>query len=186
MIAALLPVALVGALLGGWGCAKPAAPPPGTASPAAPPPLEPAGAVVDGVFHDARYGLTVRLPPGWTASPGTEDSAMRVRLDGRGASPTRVELWRFGEPALRPRDRSGCSWTFEDVGPYFGVPGAEDILLATCTPEAPTEPRVFAWITVMGAATWQLEVHAPSTRMLDAHDEGAAVLATIRWNDEGN
>lgn len=167
-------------------CKKAPAPPPPLGGPVTAPIQRPAGAVVDGVFHDATHGLTVRLPPGWTAEVGADSGELRVRLDGRGANPTRVEIWRFDGLELDPRPREACTWTFQDLGPHHGVPGSEDLVLATCTPRAPAADRVFAWITPRGGATWQLEVHAPWARMLEGHDEGAAVLQTIRWNDEGN
>lgn len=167
-------------------CKKAPAPPPPLVGPPASSAPPPSGAVVDGVFHDATHGLTIRLPPGWTAEVGADAGELRVRLDGRGANPTRVEVWRFPGADLSPRPKSGCAWTFQDLGPHHGVPGSEDLMLASCTPNAPAADRVFAWMTTRGGATWQLEVHAPWARMLEGHDEGAAVLQTIRWNDQEN
>jgi hypothetical protein len=167
------------------GCKK-AAPPAPQLEPALDRPPAPAGTVVDGVFHDAVHGITVRLPPGWSAEAGAADGALRVRLDGRGSNPTRVEVWRFAGAELAPRPKEGCSWTFQDLGPYFGIPGTEDLVLASCTPDAAGAPRVFAWVVARGGATWQFEVHAPWARMLDGHREGAAVLQTIRWDDQEN
>ena len=162
------------------GCAKTAPAPPAVLAVEAPAPAPPAaGSVEGGVFTDAVFGASMQVPEGWTATPGTADGALRVRMDGRGGAPTRVELWRFEGTTRNPRPRAGCAWTFEDRGPFLGLPAQPDLLIATCTPDHHGEPRVFAWIASGGGAVWQVEVHAPWSRLLEAHDEGARVVSTL-------
>lgn len=180
--------ALLIALPPAGACKKKAAPPPpaAVAPPAAAAPPRLAGDVTDSVFHDAQYGLTMRLPPGWSAEIGEVDSALRLRATGDRAPVATLEIWREPAGPLSPRPIDGCSWTFIDQGPFLGLPGTEDLTLATCSPGETAGPRVYAWTALRGEDLWRFELTAPWQRLLDAHREGAAVLSTVRWGERPN
>lgn len=146
----------------------------------------PAGVVTGSVFHDQQLGLTLRLPTSWTPTVGAMDGALRLRAVSDRAPETILEVWRRPAGTPAPFPRAECTWTFIDDGPHLGLPGTEELTLATCTPEAPAEPRVYAWITERGDDLWQFEITAPWPRLLDAQREGAAVLSTVRWGDRPN
>lgn len=146
----------------------------------------PAGVILDSVFHDAQLGLTLRLPPGWTGTVGSASGSLRLRATGDRAPPTVVEVWRSPAGTASPLTRAGCVWTFQDPGPHLGLPGTELLTLATCTPEAPSDPRIYAWIVERGPDLWQFDVTAPWPRLLEAEREGAGLLSTLRWGERPN
>lgn len=166
------------------GCRACGTDPTGVALPPAPPPVHvevaPAGEVRDGRFFDADGGFSIGVPEGWRVRPGPETGALRVTLEDPDTG-VRVEAWRFSGASLRLRPRAGCLWTFSDRGPYRDLPVADALTVGTCMPDDPAEPRVHAWLLRRGDATWQLEVHLPQARMLDARRAGLGALSTTRW-----
>lgn len=168
-------------LLGCRGC-RPE--PGGPALPSAPPPTrieaEPAGEIVGGRFEDADGGFSMAAPEGWSVRAGPRSGALRVALDDPDTG-VRVEAWRFSGSALTLRPRAGCIWTFSDQGPYRDLPVSDALRVGTCMPDDPETPRVQAWLLRRGDFTWQLEVHLPQARMLDARRAGLGALSTARW-----
>jgi hypothetical protein len=55
------------------------------------------------------------------------------------------------------------------------------VVIATCVPYQPADPRVFGYLVIRESWTWQLEVHVPSTATLDSLHRGEAVLSKARW-----
>lgn len=170
------------ALLAGCRGCRPE--PTGPVLPSAPPPAleqdEPAGVVNGGRFEDADGGFSIGVPAGWKARPGPRSGALRVALEDPDTG-VRLEAWRFAGSGLTLRPRAGCLWTFSDRGPYRDLPVPDPLSVGTCMPDDPGEPRVQAWLLRRGEFTWQLELHLPQHRMLDARRAGLAALATARW-----
>ncbi|RME23852.1 MAG: hypothetical protein D6798_12640 [Deltaproteobacteria bacterium] len=171
------------ALLAFVACGPRRAPAPELGAPTstgpAPAPLM-AGFVADGVFTDSRWGLTLPIPDGWEAQPGLDQGALRVAVVDpvRG---TRVELWVFRSLGTAPRPRSDCRWTFVDTGRYraAGLPGP--LTTATCTPDDPTAPRVYAWLLPAEHYGVQAELHVPVTALVDGRHDAEAILRGLRF-----
>jgi len=140
----------------------------------------PSGQLLDGRFVDDEYGLSIAVPEGWAAEPGAADDALRLRLR-HGPTGALIELWAFSARLTEPAPRPDCAWDFRDGGAYRTLPTAELLMVATCRPTEPTEPRVLAWLTVRGGMTWQVELHTPAEQMAPAREAGEAVLRTVRF-----
>lgn len=166
------------------GCRARRPEPAGPALPPTPPPtrieVEPAGAIAEGRFVDADGGFSLQVPVGWSARPGPRSGALRVALEDPDTG-VRVEASRFSGATPTFRPRAGCLWTFSDRGPYRDLPVPDALQAGTCMPDDPVEPRVQAWLILRGAFTWQLEVHLPQARMLEARRAGLEALASARW-----
>ena len=134
----------------------------------APEPAEivPTGHVEDGVFSDHELGFSVDIPQRWTAEPGPIGGNLRIALTEVGTG-MRVEIWAFGGIELEPRSREDCEWGFKDSGGYRVLHMPDPITVATCVPHKPEDPRVFGYLVVREAWTWQLEIHVPSTAPLE-------------------
>ena len=166
-----------------WGCAC-RSPPPGT-PPSVPAadvaaPLQAAGLVSDGRYVDARFGFELPIPDGWSTTTGTDDGALRLRLE-QTASGARVELWCFEGQDLTPRPREGCTWTYEDEAPFRAVRTSEPVVGATCTPLDPTVRVTFAYLVALPNGVLQAEVHVPRRALLRAKGEGDEVVSGVRW-----
>ena len=158
--------------------------PAGPVVPAGTPPVrrvaEPAGEVVDGRFVDAEGGFSIAGPDGWQVRIGPRTGERRVVLTDPDTG-LRVEIWRLPETLAGLAPRPECIWTFDDHGPYRDLPIIDAQTVGTCMPEDPIAPRIQAWLVERGGANWQVELHLPGARMLEARRTGLAVLATARW-----
>ena len=143
--------------------------------------VELTGRVDDGVFMDHELEFQVNIPSRWTAEPGPMGGNLRVAMT-EVETGLRVEIWAFGGIALEPRSREDCVWTFQDSGGYRVLHLPDPVTVATCVPHEPKDPRVFGYLVVREAWTWQLEVHVPSTATLDSLHRGEAVLDSLRWS----
>lgn len=146
----------------------------------APVPVVFAGVIVDGRFRDRDGRFSIDVPPGWTARPGVDGEPLRLTLR-HAASGAVVEVRRSPGDDLTPRPRAGCTWLFEDEGPYRALRVAGPVGAATCLPDDPAGRRAFAWLYASDGSTWSLDVLPTSAQMLAGLDAGEAVLATARW-----
>lgn len=169
-------------LLSACGCRRRQEPPaPATAATAiAPIPVVFAGVIVDGRFIDRDGRFSIAVPAGWTARPGVDGEALRLTLRHT-ASGAEVQVWRSAGEELAPQPRAGCTWLFQDQGPYRALRVAGPVGAATCIPESPADPRAFAWLHATDGFTWSLDVLPKSVLLLAGLDAGEAVLATARW-----
>jgi len=133
------------------------------------------GGVVDGRYADPTRGFSVPVPVGWSWEEGPEDGALQVQLSDPNTR-TRVEVWRFSGTDLSVRPRQGCTWTFEDTGPYWGPGGLLDRTVATCVPLDANAPRVFAWMVQGDHAAWQLEGHVPPDAIVHGLDTVRSIV----------
>lgn len=151
-----------------------------TVSPPEAPPT--AGALIGGRFVDFRHRVSIARPQSWILEPGRVDDALRMRMihDETGVV---IELWIFDGSGLQPRRRGDCLWTFQDQGPYTGLPGTGLVGVASCTPATPGNALVRAWLKPIEGAVVQLEVHYPEGTLIAAEPMTRAVLATVRTGD---
>lgn len=164
------------------GCKPKAGPPPVAEDELVATPLvvSYAGVVVSGVFQDRDGRFSIAVPDGWSARPGRDDTALRVTLH-HAQTGTRVRVWRYPGEALQPRPREGCTWAFQDTGPYRSLRVPGPVGVATCHPDQMDDARDFAWLHASEGTTWSVEVSPPSARLLAGLDAGEAVIGTARW-----
>jgi len=129
---------------------------------------------------DDHLDFYIEIPAGWRAESGPADGNLRVGMVEVQTGLT-VEVWAFGGISTEPRPRGECEWRFQDAGAYRALRISDPVVIATCVPYRPADPRVFGYILIREGWTWQLEVHVPSTVTLDSLERGEAVLRTARW-----
>ncbi len=140
-----------------------------------------AGEVRDGRFRDRQHGWELPIPEGWVAHPGPDAGLMRVALE-KVATQVRVEVWVFpGGGDLSARRREGCLWTFQEVGHFTALELDGPVHTATCVPEDPDGPRIYATIARRGGQILQVEVHAPADLLVAAKEEGDAITRGLIW-----
>jgi hypothetical protein len=140
-----------------------------------------AGKIRDGVFRDEKHGWELSIPEGWVAYPGPRGGLMRVAVD-RVASDVRVEVWVFpGTADLSARQREGCFWSYQSEGHFTALLGGGPVYTATCVPDDPARPRIFATITRREGKTLQVEVHAPAEMLVEAKRAGDALTRGLVW-----
>jgi hypothetical protein len=162
-------------------CRHAAAPDPALlSSPPAAAEIVPAGAVVDGVWEDARYPWTMRVPRGWEAVVGEEGHGPRLTIV-HSESRARLEVSVRDDAAPGPRPRRGCAWTFESDGGYRAIPGAGPLRAATCSPDEAQDARLLGYFLVRGGRAWDFEVVAPPGALLEAKRQTDQVLSTVRF-----
>ncbi|MFT4979074.1 MAG: hypothetical protein ACI8S6_004984, partial [Myxococcota bacterium] len=140
----------------------------------------PSGRIIDGRFVDDTFRMSIAVPSGWVVELGSAEDALRIRLIDEVTGAV-IELWEFSAVLTEPVPRPGCAWAFQDRGPYRGVPTNSLIMVATCTPDDPGAPRVFAWLVGSDQVTWQVELHTPAERLSEARQAGEAILQTLRF-----
>ena len=145
------------------------------------PAIDLAGRVRDGRFRDRRHGWELPITEGWVAHPGPDVGLMRVALD-KVATKVRVEIWVFpGGGDLSARRREGCMWTFQGEGHFTALGSDGPVHTATCVPEAPGDPRIYATIARKEGMIVQVEVHAPAEGLVAAKEEGDAITRGLIW-----
>lgn len=169
------------ALLLALACARRAPPEdlPPVAAPVAQPAPAPTGHIADGRYQDDRLGLSAPVPEGWRARTGRGDGALRVALE-HVESGTRVEIWAFESQDETPRPRDGCAWTFVDRGRYRALKVPEATTVATCTPDDPVAPVIFAYLINRDGVLVQIEVAAPRDDLARGKQLGDALVSGVR------
>jgi hypothetical protein len=169
-------------VIGAWLLA--CAPKPVPTEPSAPPiPLTalPLNGIVDrGVYRDATLPFSVPVPAGWTAAPGAVPSPMRVRLSNADLG-VRLEVWSYATPQAELPARPGCLWTFDDVGDYRVLGGSEELRVATCTPDDPSDPRLLATVVTKSGLTYHLEASIPETSFVAGKEAVRGLVDGIEW-----
>ena len=95
----------------------------------------------------------------------------------------RVLVWRHEAESLEPVARHECQWSFTDAGPYKTLRVPDVVGVGSCRVADTVPPtEAFAWVHTVPGASWQLEIQAPSERLLQSLDAGEAVLQTARWD----
>lgn len=175
---------MIGLLL--WvACRKPVAAPPLEALPAEQTPaVVLSGAVIAGVYRDDRWALQVPVPEGWTARPGRDDTPLRFSADHVGTG-ARVEILALPAGATAPLARAGCAWDFIDTGRYRGLAVPDEVTVATCSPEDPAAPHVFAVLLPREGLTWSLEIAALPQAMVAGKQAGEELLRGVRFEGSG-
>ena len=140
----------------------------------------PSGRIIEDRFVDDVHAMSVPVPSGWTAEPTSIDDALRMRMT-HAETGAQLELWAFSARLNEPAPRPGCQWLFQDSGPYTGIPSTDLLMVSTCVPDDPNEPRVQAWLIYQAPLTWQVELHLPAARFSEARQAGDLVLHTIRF-----
>lgn len=132
------------------------------------------GQVRDGVYVEPG-AFSLPVPVGWGWLEGPPSGGLRLRVSAPKSELT-VEVWRYTTGGLRPRPRGDCTWTWSDTGPYGG-PGRGSGMVATCTPEDPSQARIFAWVVEDSAGgSWQLEGHVPPSGLVHGLEQVRSVV----------
>ena len=154
------------------GCPKPASKPAdGLVEAPQPPPPPPSGQLQGGWYVDRELALRVPLLPGWLPETGVQGGSLRLGLT-EPASGSRLEVYALPTTGLPKHD--DCAWTFQEhlvvgAGGSAGMaPGAEEHLVAHCTPLIPDQPRVLARCAA-AAAAWLCVELRPATGYLAEH-----------------
>jgi hypothetical protein len=159
------------------GCLRRVEPPPPPAAPeAGTPAVEPAGTVTEGAWNDV-LGLSMTLPPGWTARPGGRHDALRLVV--RGPSGVRLDVWAIPNSDT-PRPRAGCAWDWQDAGLYRSLPAPQGTRVARCVPTTPSGAHVLGWYARAGSLGWHVELVCPPGTLGPALDATRESLATLR------
>jgi hypothetical protein len=138
------------------------------------------GTVEHGVYRDATLPFSVRVPDGWTASPGATPSPLRVRLSNTDLG-LRLEIWSYSTARADLPARPGCLWTFDDVGDYRVLTGTEEVRVATCTPDDPADPRVLATVVTRNGLRYHLEASIPEASFVAGKEAVRGVMDGIEW-----
>lgn len=163
-----------------WACKKPVPPPepvPSLVAPAAVAAPVPAGSVMDGVYVDREWPLSVRVPEGWDVEIGTGDAVRATFVDPETRVRVEFSAWR-GEAG--PRERKGCVWTFEDLAHYRAVRVPEPVTVATCTPDDPKRARVLGWFVGREGVAWSAEAVVPEGVLGPGKEAAERVIAGWR------
>jgi|GEM_PF-1733188 len=143
--------------------------------------VAPAGNVQDGVYIDGSYPLAITLPEGWQAQPGDSDSSMRLQAFHL-SSGVSVEV-RVEHASDAPRtERRDCTWRFEDAGTHDTLRVSGTVEVATCAPNDPNYPRVFATRFTRSGLTYSFEVIVPAGRMLSSKAAVEDLLTGVRFH----
>ncbi|MCB9745939.1 MAG: hypothetical protein H6740_25415 [Alphaproteobacteria bacterium] len=140
----------------------------------------PAGQLLEGRYVDARLGFSAPLLEGWSARVGDDPFPLRVVLtdSATGAS---LEVWSYAEDEIHPRPRAGCSWVFEDSGPYEALRVREPLTVATCQPEDPRDPKVLGVYVLRSGQAWHLEAVYPEGSLAKGMERVEAVMWGMRF-----
>lgn len=139
--------------------------------PPAPKPAEaphaPSGTVAGGEYADGEYSFRLDVPEGWKVDVGTTGDAYRVGIE----EPTtharlEVRVWLDGE--VGPRPRPDCDWNFEVEGHFRVVRVADPVVVATCTPKDPDDPRILGYYFERGGRVYGLEERIPAGALAPA------------------
>lgn len=116
----------------------------------------PTGRVDQAVYVDSLYALSVAVPKGWVATPGSNGGDVRVVLqDPEGDLIVTIAGTRAD--TLAPRPLPGCTWTFTDAARYRAVKVRTEVMAATCTPDNPEHPRILAYMVAHEGMVWHVE-----------------------------
>jgi len=142
--------------------------------------VAPAGSVRDGSYVDGSYPLAIALPDGWQAQAGASDSPMRVQAFHLSTGVS-VEV-RVEHASDVPRtDRRDCTWRFEDAGAHDALLVSGTVEVATCAPNDPNYPRVFATRITRNGLTYTFEVIVPAGRMISSKNAVESLLSGVRF-----
>ncbi len=139
----------------------------------------PSGALVNGIWQDSEFPWTLRLPPDWEVLPGRSGANPRVTLIHR-ESRARIEVSAWANGDLGPRPRTGCSWSFEDVGGYRALAIAGPVKVATCSPDDARDARILGYFLVEAGTAYDIEAVLPPGRLIDGKDTTDAILGGFR------
>ncbi len=161
-------------------CLQRSVPPPlPRAASAPPPPAAPtggsAGTLVEGVWTDATFPLSLRLPAGWSESstpPGTRVAFVH-------ASGARLSVRAGGSPAQLPT-HTDCSWEFDDRAQYRTLRVTEAVRVASCVPEGPDASRRSAWLLERDGSAYVFEADLPFGSAHEGRPAVEALLASVR------
>ena len=163
-------------------CRRPAPLPEVVAPPPPPPAPAQAGAIVEGVFHDARYPLTVPLIGGWTGEPGVEPEPLRLTAS-HAESGASLQAFALPIGSTEPPARPECAWNFIDTGSYRDLAVTGPVTVATCTPREPTGPRIFAVLAPRATAVIDLELSVPNETLAAGRAAGDLLLRGVRFDE---
>lgn len=151
-----------------------------TASPGSAPLTAPSGALADGVWTDAHFPWTLRVPPGWQAIAGAEGTNPRLTLV-EAATRARVEVSVYPEGTLGPRPRRGCTWEFTDEAGYRALTLPGPVKVGTCTPEDARYARVLGYYVAHEGVAYDLEEVLPPGKLVPAKLAADACLGAFRF-----
>ena len=135
------------------------------------------GRVEDGRFVDQRHDLSVAIPEGWRVELWPDTGPLRVSIHHEETGAW-IEAWAFEQRLQQPAPRGSCSWDFVDTGTYREL--LRPRMVASCTPDDPSEPRVSAYLLDDGAVTWQLELHVPPEAFSAGRRACEALLSSVQ------
>lgn len=116
----------------------------------------PTGRVTSDIYVDGTFPLSVAVPRGWIATPGSDGGDVRVVLQDPEGDVTVTLAGTRGE-TLVPRPLPGCTWTFTDAARYRAVKVRAEVLAATCTPQDADAPRTLAYAVGHEGMVWHVE-----------------------------
>ncbi len=140
--------------------------------------LQPAGELQNGLWEDGSRNFSLRVPEGWVAEPGSQDSPLRLVLK-QIATGTLLQVWAFPAGDLSPRPRANCSWEFVDMGHYDYVRTSRPITVATCVPRDPAGVAVLGVYFDDGGTAWHLETLIPPGRLLEGRRGASEILRSL-------
>lgn len=139
-----------------------------------------AGTVQNGEYLDADWPIRMRVPEGWTATPGARDEPLRLSLR-EPRTQVGLELRIYADGPVGPRSREGCAWTFETEGHFRAVRVADPVVVATCTPDEPLAPRVLGYYFKRGEAVYALESVLPVGHLIDGKSMADDAVGGVRF-----
>jgi hypothetical protein len=161
-------------------CLQRSVPPPLPRAASAPqtsaaPTVPSAGTLVDGVWTDAAFPLSVRLPAGWSETSPTD--ATRVTFTH--VSGARLSVRAGGAPAALP-SHADCSWEFDDRAQYRALRVTEAVRVASCVPDSPDTPRRSAWLLERDGSAYVFEADFPFGSAHEGRPAVEALLSGVR------
>ena len=121
----------------------------------------PAG-ISSGMLSDEHHGLSVDVPSGWKAWPGSPESRTRLHMEHVLSGAT-LKVHLVEEEDTWP-SRDNCQWNSQVEGISSGLKHRGQVDSAVCWPEVPGDSRHLGWHLSLEEQHWLIEVKVPGGR----------------------
>ncbi len=137
-----------------------------------------AGRVEGGVWVDAVYPFSVRIPEGWAVVPGSGGDVRFRTSDTTGEIDVEVRAVPGGP--REPLPRAGCTWDFVDTARYRELRLPAPLTVATCSPIEADGERVLGWYFGETDVTYTVEAAIAPGSLDRALGTLGEMLGTVR------